>query len=33
MVILYGEQNILLRGHRDSGKLIVEQENDKLSQN
>jgi hypothetical protein len=32
-VILCGKQNIPLRGHRDSGKLIVEQENDNLMQN
>jgi hypothetical protein len=32
-VILCGRQNIPLRGHRDSEKLIVEQENVKLIQN
>ncbi|XP_050547099.1 52 kDa repressor of the inhibitor of the protein kinase-like [Daktulosphaira vitifoliae] len=31
-VILCGKQNIPLRGHRDSGKIIVEQENDRLIQ-
>lgn len=32
-VILCGKQNIPLMRHRDSGKIIVEQENDKLIQN